>query len=121
MARKINFLQFDDKVKNLSIPLDDVKTLRETLSDKEFNQFVGAYITFQLTGDDDCYQGKQQALWNLMIKQKKKYFFKKYLKKTEQVVEEVEEQGLLTGSTNINELSQEEQDAYDNALRQSLN
>jgi hypothetical protein len=121
MARTINFLQFDDKVKNLSIPLDDVKTLRETLSDKEFNQFVGAYITFQLTGDDDCYQGKQKALWNLMTTQKKKYFFKKYLKKTESVEEEVEEHGLLTGSTNINNMSKEEQDAYNNALRQTLN
>lgn len=131
MANKINLLDFDDKVTNLSIPLDDAKVLRSTMSLKAFKEFVGSYIDFQLTGNEDTYQGKHKSLWNVMIDKKKKYFMKKHLKKTSVEVdnivrtqaellakskEKVEEQGILTGFTNLNEASSEQQKLFNNTL-----
>lgn len=82
MTKQVNLLDYSEKVKNFSIPSDDAKELITTLSDSAFDALVGAYFRFQLTGDEECYKGKQQALWKILVAKKKKYFLNKYVKKT---------------------------------------
>lgn len=89
MAKDVRFLEFTDKVKNLSIPLDDAIELMSSLSDSAFDALIGAYFRFQLTGDENCYKGKQQALWKIMVSKKRKYFFNKYLKKQSDEIDEI--------------------------------
>lgn len=137
MKEKVNFLEFDDKVRNLSIPLDDVFEILSSMSRKEAQLFFGAYIIYQATGDDNAYKGRHQALWRVMISKKNKYFLRKHLKKTTTVEddiitrtqaellakskEKVEEQGILTGSTNLNDAPKEVQELFNQTLKETLN
>lgn len=71
MAKQVNLLDYSEKVKNFSIPSDYAKGLIEALSDRAFDEFIGAYFRFQLTGDENCYKGKEQAVWRIMVSEKK--------------------------------------------------
>lgn len=71
MAKEINLLGYSEKVKNLSIPCDYAEGLITSLSDKAFDELIGAYFRFQLTGDENCYRGKEQTVWKILMSEKK--------------------------------------------------